>query len=74
MWDTNIWEMWDANISEMWGVGCGMCNLDIMACGCPMWDVGYALQMFKRWGLGGRLFAFNGITPLATCHHVLLMP
>ena len=55
-------------------MGCGICFLDVMAFRCPMWDVGYASQMFKRWGLGGRQFAFNGIIPLDGCHNVLLMP
>ena len=54
-------------------MGCGICKLDIMACRCPMWDVGYTLQICRRWGLGGTQVAFNGISSLASCHHVLLM-
>ena len=66
--------MWVANVLEMWDVGCGICNLRIMACRCATWDVGYVLQIYRRWGLGGRQFAFNGIPCLASCHNVLLMP
>ena len=55
-------------------MGCGICNLDIMACRCSMWDVGCTLQIYGRWGLGGRQFTFNGISTLASCQHVLLMP